>query len=151
MSQRVEAHSQWSNGDFCRDTLIFCVGSLAESVLVSAFHEKAVTEQYKSWLDDLEYDQPTGTTQPLLETGFDDVKLTLLARDRSDEFCIVIDSGSFNLTVPVGFDPNCGLLKALWIARFDGCLKSALQATSSLRYCVRQRRSLMAAPVKQCH
>lgn len=132
-NNRVCKPQDWTEGSFPRDTLIHSLGSLSVVVLQGAFCDLEVAAAYRAWIGRTKREPALEDSgEHLLTTGTGDGRLTLVARGRPNEFCLLCEHSAFNALVAIGFDVLSQRLSGMCVAKFKGDIGAAIQFARTL-------------------
>lgn len=137
------APPHWESASFLRDTLIYNLGALADTLMRAAFKDRTVALTYKQLRAQIDRgDQPNGMGELLLHTGLNKGHVRLFVRPRPEEFYIQYYHPDFKGLTAIGYDVSNDNLLGIFVVDFDGPMgagihfSKALAAEINLRYLI---------------
>lgn len=147
-NHRVCKPQDWTEGTFPRDTLIHSLGSLSVVVLQGAFGDLEVAAAYRTWMGRMKREPALKDSgEHLLTTGTGEGRLTLVARGKLNEFCLLFEHSAFHALVAIGFDVRSQRLSGMCVAKFKGDIGAAIQFARTLEARIQARTRLGPAMV----
>ena len=107
---------------FKRDTLVYSLGILTESVIQAALADQELRVHYDCWLlqERRSPSENEEVQKPLIRAGLGCGEVVLLARPQNGQFCIALEHAHFKAVVAATFNVEAGHLCGLSVMRFDG-------------------------------
>lgn len=119
---------QWNAAGHTHDTLVHCLGNLAEGMTRQAFSDARLAQEYSSWIAGepvvSHVEEPFGMR--VFWVTFDGGQVALWARPTSDEFMLTAIHESFSYTAALGFDVDDKAMMGVHVLEFGGCAVHAL-------------------------